>query len=125
LIVTIRDNFLPGEMKDSMNKVAVFPATPGNKYAVDAYRWAIVRACELAFPVPDDLPVAQHETWRKDHRWRPTQLWHEHLRCDRLRERRVRVRRSKAPPFSSFILLPSSFYSSVYSSSCGWPTARR
>jgi hypothetical protein len=49
---------------------------PGNRYAVGSYRQAIARACDLAFPVPDDLPVEQRDAWRKAHRWSPNRLRH-------------------------------------------------
>ena len=50
--------------------------TAGRVYSVVAYRRAITRACDLAFPVPDDLSKEQHDAWRKAHRWHPNRLRH-------------------------------------------------
>ncbi len=49
---------------------------PGNRYSADSYRRAIHRACELAFPVPDELPEGQHADWRRQHQWAPNRLRH-------------------------------------------------
>ena len=60
--------------------------TPGSKYAVDAYRRAITRACDKAFPHPELAGVrptmltaeqrAELKAWQKSHRWAPNQLRH-------------------------------------------------
>lgn len=67
---------------------------PGTCYDVAAYRRAIARACDLAFPPPEHLarqPKETHKAWRKrltadqkrelaawqrEHRWHPHQLRH-------------------------------------------------
>ena len=41
-----------------------------------SYRRAIHRACDLAFPPPDDLVEAKHAAWKKSHRWSPNRLRH-------------------------------------------------
>jgi integrase len=68
--------------------------TPGAKYSVDAYRRAIHRACDAAFPPTGDLAQRSGETamawrdrltdqqraelskWQSEHRWSPNQLRH-------------------------------------------------
>lgn len=60
--------------------------TPGKKYAVDAYRRAISRACDKAFPHVElstircnDLTPAQLKelkAWQSSKRWAPNQLRH-------------------------------------------------
>lgn len=76
------------------NRVAN-PARPlGDVYTVAAYRRAIARACDLAFPPPASLSRREGETvkawkarltprqkrelaaWRREHRWHPHQLRH-------------------------------------------------
>jgi len=67
---------------------------PGNRYDVAAYRRAIARACDRAFPPPAPLAKREGETavewkarltsaqkqelrrWRDQHRWHPHQLRH-------------------------------------------------
>ena len=67
---------------------------PGDVYTVTAYRRAIERACDRAFPPPAPLAQGQDETraawrprltkeqkaelrtWRREHRWHPHQLRH-------------------------------------------------
>jgi integrase len=53
---------------------------PGEMYDVAAYRRAIARACDLAFPPPAELLAAGQEKalakWRSEHRWHPHQLRH-------------------------------------------------
>jgi integrase len=53
---------------------------PGDMYDVDAYRRAIARGCERAFPAPAELLAPQHagdlRAWRRAHRWHPHQLRH-------------------------------------------------
>lgn len=67
---------------------------PGKKYTVDAYRRAIHRACDVAFPPSGELARCPGESvkswrtrltedqataldkWQSDHRWSPNQLRH-------------------------------------------------
>jgi integrase len=51
---------------------------PGDKFNVASYRRAIQRACDLAFPAPDDIRADAKSLakWQKDHRWSPHQLRH-------------------------------------------------
>lgn len=49
---------------------------PQDCYTNDSYRRAIHRACDLAFPPPEDLPQEQHAQWRSQHRWSPNRLRH-------------------------------------------------
>jgi integrase len=52
----------------------------GEQYDVNAYRHAITRACDLAFPPPEDLleegKTLELKDWRRQHRWHPHQLRH-------------------------------------------------
>ena len=68
--------------------------TAGERYTTDAYRRAIARACDQAFPAPEPLARREDETiaeweerltpeqkaelvaWQKAHRWHPHQLRH-------------------------------------------------
>jgi integrase len=54
--------------------------TPGDCYDVDAYRRAIQRGCERAFPPPRELRAPERSAalraWRRAHRWHPHQLRH-------------------------------------------------
>jgi integrase len=49
---------------------------PGNRYTKDSYRQAIQRACDKAFPAPEDLDDDAVKAWQSDHRWSPNQLRH-------------------------------------------------
>jgi integrase len=51
---------------------------PGLRYDVGAYRRAIQRACDKAFPAPGDIAnePARLSTWQSQHRWAPNQLRH-------------------------------------------------
>jgi integrase len=49
---------------------------PRDRYTVDSYRRAIERACQRAFPAPDDMTADQQKQWHKTHRWHPHQLRH-------------------------------------------------
>jgi integrase len=61
---------------------------PGDRYEVDAYRRAITRACDKAFPHPTlarvpaaDLTaaqVAELRQWQRNHRWAPNRLRHSY-----------------------------------------------
>jgi hypothetical protein len=50
----------------------------GQRYTPQSYLYAVRRACDRAFPVPDDIAddVAAAEKWRSDHRWSPNRLRH-------------------------------------------------
>ena len=50
----------------------------GAEYGTDVYRRAISRACDKAFPAPDDVASdpAKLAAWQRDHRWSPNQLRH-------------------------------------------------
>jgi len=51
----------------------------GERYTTCAYRRAIARACDWAFPLPQPLVKKQKtelKAWRKAHRWHPHQLRH-------------------------------------------------
>lgn len=52
--------------------------TAGNSYCVDAYRRAIQRACDRAFPAPPAIACdpSQLAAWQTEHRWSPNQLRH-------------------------------------------------
>lgn len=72
--------------------------TPGNRYDDAAYRRAVARACDKAFPLPEhlrprclpdgmesqklwkarltDQEKEEIRAWRKQHRWHPNQLCH-------------------------------------------------
>jgi integrase len=57
------------------------PANPTrafcDKYKVTAYRRAIHRACDKAFPAPEEIEdAAAFAKWQSDHRWSPNQLRH-------------------------------------------------
>lgn len=54
---------------------------PGDAYTVNSYRSAIERACDAAFPPPEDC--GDVTPWRKAHRWTPHQL--RHTAGDRLK----------------------------------------
>jgi integrase len=51
---------------------------PGQSYNVDAYRRAIHRACDKAFPAPADIAddPTKLAKWQSEHRWSPNQLRH-------------------------------------------------
>ena len=58
---------------------------PGDQYRVGAYRRAIERATDRAYPPPADLDAPARKRWRRDHRWAPNQLRHtaaEEIRRD-------------------------------------------
>jgi len=76
------------------NRKANPQRTIGERYTTDAYRHAIQRACDQAFPPPEPLARRKGETksrwqsrltpeqkaelkaWQKKHRWHPHQLRH-------------------------------------------------
>ena len=45
-------------------------------YTTDSYRRAIHRACEKAFPSPEELSENDSREWVKSHRWSPNRLRH-------------------------------------------------
>jgi integrase len=50
----------------------------GDRYNATSYRKAVERACDAAFPVPDDLQrdAAEAAAWKRSHHWHPNQLRH-------------------------------------------------
>lgn len=48
----------------------------GACYTHSSYRRAVQRACDRAFPPPDDLTKKEVKDWQKRHRWSPNQLRH-------------------------------------------------
>ncbi len=49
---------------------------PGDKYSTNTYRKAIWRACDKAFPVPENITEAEGVVWIQSNRWAPNQLRH-------------------------------------------------
>jgi len=49
---------------------------PGDHYTTDSYRRAIHRACDQAYPAPEDLDDEAEANWQKQHRWSPNRLRH-------------------------------------------------
>lgn len=49
---------------------------PGDHYTTDSYRRAIHRACDQAFPAPENLDANAKKEWQKKHRWSPNRLRH-------------------------------------------------
>src|SRR5262249_6539691 len=59
---------------------------PGENYDTSAYRRAIYRGCDLAFPHPElsvlkkakllEKQLAELDRWQAEHRWAPNQLRH-------------------------------------------------
>ncbi len=60
------------------NRVRKPKRQPGEKYLRHSYARAIERACDKAFPAPDNIKqdAAKLKAWRIDHRWSPNQLRH-------------------------------------------------
>jgi integrase len=58
---------------------------PGARYTTNSYRRSIARACEKAWPAPEELTDDEKADWRKKHHWHPHQL--RHLAATRLRKR--------------------------------------
>lgn len=50
--------------------------SPRNHYDDASYRRAIHRACEKAFPPPEDLSEDKVKDWKRSHRWSPNQIRH-------------------------------------------------
>ena len=63
---------LDAKRKEDPERVA------GQYYTVDAFRRAITRGCERAFPVPAELrsDKAKAKAWSREHHWHPHQLRH-------------------------------------------------
>jgi integrase len=49
---------------------------PGERYDTAGYRRAIDRACDRAFPAPEDSTPEQAYKWKIAHRWAPNRLRH-------------------------------------------------
>jgi len=49
---------------------------PGERYDTAGYRRSIDRACDRAFPPPEDSTPEQAYTWKIEHRWAPNRLRH-------------------------------------------------
>lgn len=49
---------------------------PGSRYTKDSYARAIKRACEKAFPIPDDLDKNGVKEWKALYFWSPNRLRH-------------------------------------------------
>ena len=47
-----------------------------DQYDVAAYRRAIERACDRAFPAPEGLKGKEKRQWQQEHRWTPHRLRH-------------------------------------------------
>jgi integrase len=47
-----------------------------DRYEVAAYRRAIERACDRAFPVPEGAAATDARKWKREHRWTPHRLRH-------------------------------------------------
>jgi integrase len=60
------------------NRVRRARRSPRDKYDVASYRRAIHRACDLAFPAPNDAAadLEMLAAWQSEHRWSPHQLRH-------------------------------------------------
>ncbi len=54
------------------------PRTAGHRYTNDSYRRGITRACELAYPVPEESEADEKaaKAWRVANWWSPNQLRH-------------------------------------------------
>jgi len=90
--------FSPRESVGKRSRKSSPRRRPGERYTPTSYRRAVMRGCEVAFGMPDELRVidttnveekARREAvaaaWRKDHGWRPNQL--RHSAATRIRER--------------------------------------
>ena len=49
---------------------------PGDRYTKDSYRQSIQRACDRAFPPPEELSDTEIKKWRTSSCWSPNQLRH-------------------------------------------------
>ncbi len=58
------------------NRVDNPKRSAGEKYDTNAYRRAIHRACDKAFPVPEGMEGEEVKAWKSAHRWSPNQLRH-------------------------------------------------
>ena len=51
---------------------------PKLRYSTASYRRAVARACDKAFPPPENLSENEKNAWRREHRWHPNQLRHSY-----------------------------------------------
>lgn len=51
-------------------------AAVGDRYSVSSYRRAVERACDRAFPAPEEVTGQALLKWRREHRWTPHRLRH-------------------------------------------------
>jgi integrase len=58
------------------NRVNIPKRKAGNHYSSGAYRRAIHRGCDKAFPAPPELTGEEAAAWHSSHRWSPNQLRH-------------------------------------------------
>ena len=52
------------------------PRAPRDRYSTDSVRRAVHRACDIAFPAPEEFDNDQVAQWQRAHRWSPHQLRH-------------------------------------------------
>ena len=70
---------VPGSRRKQRRKGDLPPKVgvqPGRKYDRTSYARAIKRACESAFPIPDDIPSSEKVAWITKHMWSPNRLRH-------------------------------------------------
>jgi integrase len=58
------------------NRVRKAKRLAGERYTTHSYYYAIRRACDKAFTVPQELTDDAAAKWRADHRWSPLQIRH-------------------------------------------------
>ena len=49
---------------------------PSDHYTKDSYGKAIKRACEIAFPIPENLTKAEVKKWKRKYFWAPNRIRH-------------------------------------------------
>jgi integrase len=62
--------------KPGTNKSRSPKRPAGERYTTDSYRRAINRACDKAFPAPEDIKGNAIKDWHAAHRWAPNRLRH-------------------------------------------------
>lgn len=62
--------------KPGTNRVRKPRRTAGDRYDTCAYRRAIHRACDRAFPAPEGTNGEALKAWQAEHRWSPNRLRH-------------------------------------------------